>query len=145
MQSTFNNIISINMKPLNSEQKVARSLQKVNNVIAFLAFIPAVLCWLITMDIIINGYQKELAVFGCSSILLLVFYGYTFLSTRIYLCENYSKSGSLSYWIIILLTNLFTIFLFVFNEAWEMNLIPAIPLTISLNGLIAHYNSNYKK
>lgn len=133
------------MKPLNSEQKVARSLQKVNNVIAFLAFIPAVLCWLITMDIIINGYQKELAVFGCSSILLLVFYGYTFLSPRIYLCENYSKSGSLSYWIIILLTNLFTIFLFVFNEAWEINLIPAIPLTISLNGLIAHYNSNYKK
>lgn len=145
MQSTFNNIISINMKPLNSEQKVARSLQKVNNVIAFLAFIPAVLCWLITMDIIINGYQKELAVFGCSSILLLVFYGYTFLSPRIYLCENYSKCGSLSYWIIILLTNLFTIFLFVFNEAWEINLIPAIPLTISLNGLIAHYNSNYKK
>ena len=131
------------MNPLNKEQKAALTLQKTNNVIAFLAFLPASICWIITIDILNYNWTNEVLTFLYSSILLLIFYGYTLLSPRIYLFENYNRQSSLRYWLIVFLTNLITIFLFVKNDAWLMAIVPSIPMTISAFGLIAHYNINF--
>ena len=80
------------MNPLNKEQKAALNLQKTNNVIAFLAFLPALICWVITVDVLNYNWTNEVLTFSYSSILLLIFYGYTFISPRIYLFENYITS-----------------------------------------------------
>jgi hypothetical protein len=130
------------MIPLNKEQKVAKALQKTNTVIAFLVIIPAILCWLITIYALNFKWTNEVFAFIYASILLLLFYGYTILSPRIYLFENYNKQSSFTYWLLVLFTNLLTIFLFVNNDAWHMTIVPSIPLLISFYGLIVHYNLN---
>jgi hypothetical protein len=130
---------------LNEEQKVALTLQKTNNVIAFLVFVPASICLIITVDALNYNWTNEVITFLYSSILLIIFYGYTFLSPRIYLFENYNRQSSLIYWLIVFLSNLLTIFLFVHNDALQMVIVPTIPLVISAIGLIAHYNINFNK
>ncbi len=143
------------MITLNEEQKAARLLQKANIIIAILAFIPAFLCWLFAFDMWFVERQissdswatcyssSEKTFFAYSSILLIAFYSYTIFCPLMYESEKYSKAISNAYWIIVLITNLLTALLFIYNEAPVVAIIPAIPFLLALDGLIAHYNVNY--
>ena len=72
------------------------------------------------------------------SILLLIFYAYTIFCPLIDERNNYSKTISYAYWLIVLITNLLAALLFICNEAPIMAVIPAIPFLIALRGFIAH-------
>jgi hypothetical protein len=126
------------MIKINKEQNVAGSLQIVNDIIGVIAFIPAVLCWLCTLLFFTEFNDEHLIFFLSSSALLIVFYGYTIWSPRIYLFESYDMNTSFVYWIIVILTNLLTGFLFVIISCWQMAIVPAIPFLFAVYGLIMH-------
>lgn len=130
------------MIALNKEQKIARSLHYINEFIGFFAFIPALLCWFITIDSILNENNNEVSFYTCSSILLIIFYGYILRCPYIYKVENYNSEVSLWYWMIVLITNLLTALLFISTDISMMATVPAIPFLFALVGLIAHYNLN---
>jgi len=125
------------MIKINKEQNVAGSLQIVNGIIGVIAFIPAMLCWLCTI-LFFTELKEHLIFFLSSSSLLIVFYGYTICSPRIYLFESYHMDTSFVYWIIVILTNLLTGFLFVIISCWQMAVVPAIPFLFAVYGLIMH-------
>jgi hypothetical protein len=128
------------MKKLNKEQKVARRLHHINELFGILAFIPAFICWLITIDAILNENNSDVFYFTCSSILLLIFYTYIFRCPCIYKIENYDRDVSLGYWIRVLITNLLTALLFISADIAMMTIIPAVPFVLSVIGLKAHYH-----
>jgi hypothetical protein len=130
------------MKKLNKEQQVARLLQSINTLFGLVAFAPAFLCWGCA-TIFLSTNDKDFEAFLYSSILLIIFYGYTIISPRIYINEYYNKHVSLGYWLIVLITNLITIVFFLTNDFAKIVFVPAIPLIISFIGLIAHCGVNY--
>ncbi len=125
------------MIKINKEQNVAGSLQIVNDIIGVIALIPAMLCWLCTL-LFFTELNEHLIFFLSSSALLIVFYGYTICSPRIYLFESYQMNTSFVYWIIVILTNLLTGFLFVIISCWQMAIVPTIPFLFAVYGLIMH-------
>jgi hypothetical protein len=129
------------MIKLNLEQKVARLLQGINSLIGVCAFVPASLCWFFTLLEYTEVNHPDTG-FIYSSVLLIVFYGYTIISPRIYIYEYYNKSTSFWHWIIVFITNVFTVIHFLNNNYLMVTIVPTIPLIISAIGLIAHYNLN---
>jgi hypothetical protein len=125
------------MITINKEQQVAGTLQIVNNILGVVAFIPAILCWLSTL-ITLREKSEYLIFLICSSVLLIVFYGYTIFGPRIYLFKRYHVNNSFFYWIIVILTNLFTAVLFASIPCWSLVIVPSIPFLIAIYGLIAH-------
>lgn len=132
------------MIKLNKEQQVARLLQSINTLLGLVAFAPAFLCWG-CVTILLSRNDPEFASYWYSSILLILFYGYTIISPRIYINEYYNRHVSLAYWIIVLITNLITVAFFLTNDFAKIVFVPVIPLIISLLGLIAHFHVNYNK
>jgi amino acid transporter len=140
------------MITLNEEQKTARILQKANIIIAIIAFVPAFFCWLFTFDMWFVERQissdswatvyssSEKIFFACASILLFIFYAYTIFCPLTHETNNYSKTGSGVYWIMVLITNLIAALLFVGVEFYIIAIVPAIPFLIAVDGLIAHHN-----
>lgn len=145
----------------NKEQDTAKLLQNVNIAIAVIAFIPALLCFTFTIDSLspsqyhtdgwgANSSSNEKFLFVSSSLLLLVFYGYTFLSPRIYHLKEYSKVLSRNYWITVIVVNALTLVLFgnmggfrlffassfISAFAW----LPVLPLSIATHGLLLNLN-----
>lgn len=145
------------MKQLNNEQKAARALHKTNIIIGFIAFIPAFLCWMFSLDMWFVEHHvttdswatvyssSEKMFFAFSSLLLIVFYIYTIFPPLIHESEKYSKTISNLYWILVLSTNLLTALLFIYNEAPIIAVIPAIPFLFALYGLFSQLQIILKK
>jgi len=129
---------------LNLEQKVACLLQGTNTLIGVCAFIPAGLCWFFTL-LEFTERNHKFTYFDYSSILLFLFYGYTIISPRIYIYEHYNKNASFWHWIIVFITNGFTIKFFLDHTTSMVIIVPTIPLIISAIGLIAHCHIHFNK
>ena len=143
------------MAQLNEEQRVARILQRVNTLYAILTIIPGFFCFLVTIDALTPSQQcsdcwstyystQDKFYWATSSILLIVFYGYTVFCPRIYVNEYYNRETTFNYWILVFITNLFTIILFIskigfdhLDSLWLICVIPLIPLILSVRGMLA--------
>ena len=148
------------METLNREQQTAKELGILNTVMGVIAFLPTVFCFIFSNNPFYDRQNnpddfwvtttKENWFFIRSSILLLLFYGYTFFSPRIHRHKEYNKNVSKFYWCLIVLVNLLTLLLFwticgvrVFFEMGFFSLffwLPLPPLVLSLKGLYENMN-----
>lgn len=130
------------MRNLNREQEIARSLESVNYFIGLLAIIPALLCWLLTIEVFKENRTNEILELLFSSLLLIVFYTYTLFPLRIYNHKYYNEYSALYFWLAVLITNGLTTLLFISCEVAIVSILPGIPMIYALRGLIAHYKIN---
>ncbi len=115
------------MTVLNKELQVGRVITATNIVIAIMAAIPAILCFLFTADAyfptespVTDRFPDPPAdletkiLFSIASLLLLIFYRYVFLKTFLYTDIKLSKRKRLNYYLQVIVVNVLTLMLFIY-------------------------------